>query len=105
MLKIFKDFFKMKNILLLTGLLATGIGAYGGMPQPPKLFIEITQKYEILQWFLVYVLIWQGSGGYDEKISLYGTIVLFILYKIVIMLEETEYIKKNFLQKIIKKTD
>ena len=95
-LKALKNLFKFKNVqqslLVLLGLLGTGIGAYGGMPQPPKLFVDLTQQYEILQWVLVYVLIWQGAGGYDEMLSVIGTIILYILYKIVERLGENEQV-------------
>ena len=81
-------------MLVMIGLLATGIGAFGGLPQPPKLFVDITQRYELLQWVLVYVLIWQGAGGYDEYLSLLGTISLFILYKLVERLSDNQRLYK-----------
>jgi hypothetical protein len=88
-------FKSLQNLLLvIVGLLATGIGAFGGLPQPPKLFVDITQRYELLQWILVYVLIWQGAGGYDEYLSLLGTISLFILYKLVEILSDNEKLYK-----------
>jgi hypothetical protein len=88
-------FKSMRNMLLvMIGLLGTGVGAFGGLPQPPKLFIDITQRYELLQWVLVYVLIWQGAGGYDEYLSLLGTLVLFILYKLVERMSDNEKIYK-----------
>ena len=90
-------------MLVMIGLLATGIGAFGGLPQPPKLFVDITQRYELLQWILVYVLIWQGAGGYDEYILLFGTIVLFILYKLVERLSDNERLYQILDLPIIKK--
>jgi len=89
---IFKDsglpnFFSKQGFAIVIGLLGTGIGAYGGMPAPPKTFVKAVDKYPLLQWFLVYVLIWQGAGGFDEKLSLYGTILIFAIYKIMIHAE------------------
>jgi len=76
------NFFTKQGFAIVIGLLGTGIGAYGGMPAPPKSFVLLVDKYPILQWFLVYVLIWQGAGGFDEKLSLYGTLIVFAIYKI-----------------------
>ena len=84
------------TILLLTGLLATGVGAFGGLPQPPKLFTDLTEKYVLLQWALVYVLVWQGSGAYDEVLSIFGTIVLYVLYNLFKKLGENQKLY-NFL--------
>ena len=78
-IELLKNIFSLKHLLTIIGLLGTGIGAFGGMPQPPKLLIKITE-IKIVQWLLVYVLIWQGAGGYDELLSLYGTFILFVLY-------------------------
>jgi len=77
------NMFNKQGLAIVIGLLGTGIGAYGGMPAPPKTFVKAVDKYPILQWFLVYVLIWQGAGGFDEKLSLYGTLIVFALYKII----------------------
>ena len=82
------NFFTKQGLAIVFGLLGTGIGAYGGMPTPPKIFIKAVEKYSFLQWFLVYVLIWQGAGGFDEKLSLYGTIIVFGVYKGIIFLEK-----------------
>lgn len=78
-----KKFFNKHNLGIIIGLLGTGIGAYGGMPPPPQTFIKLVDKYKFLQWFLVYVLIWQGAGGYDELISFIGTIIIFAIYKLI----------------------
>jgi hypothetical protein len=77
------NFFSKQGFAIVVGLLGTGIGAYGGMPAPPKTFIKLVDRFPILQWALVYVLIWQGAGGFDEKLSLYGTLIVFGLYKLI----------------------
>jgi len=89
-----KDIFNIKNFLVAVGLLATGIGAFGGMPQPPKILIKLTEKYQVLQWLLVYVLIWQGAGGYDEKLSVIGTLILFVIYILVKKLDNNKKLYK-----------
>ena len=78
-----KKIFNKQNFGIVIGLLGTGIGAYGGMPPPPQTFVKLVGKYKFLQWFLVYVLIWQGAGGYDEKISFMGTIIIYAIYKLI----------------------
>ena len=89
------DLKNLKNtLLILVGLLGTGVGAFGGLPVPPKIFSDLTQRYELLQWVLVYVLIWQGAGSYDELVSLLGTIFLYILYKIVEKLSKNKKLYK-----------
>lgn len=77
------NMFNKQGLAIILGLLGTGIGAYGGMPAPPKTFVQAVDKFPVLQWFLVWVLIWQGAGGFDEKLSLYGTIIIFCIYKII----------------------
>ena len=79
----FKKIFNKKSFGIVIGLLGTGIGAYGGMPAPPQTFVKLVDKYKFLQWFLVYVLIWQGAGGYDEKVSFIGTLIIFAIYKLI----------------------
>ena len=78
-----KKLLKNKNLGIAIGLLGTGIGAYGGMPSPPSTFVKAVEKYPLLQWFLVYVLVWQGAGGYDEQVSLMGTLIIFTMVKLV----------------------
>lgn len=46
---------------LILGL-ATAIGVFGGMPTPPKIFTTLT-SLSLVQWFLVFVLVYQGGGG------------------------------------------
>jgi len=84
------NMFTKQGFAIVIGLLGTGIGAYGGMPAPPDTFVKGVEKFPLLQWFLVYVLIWQGAGGFDEKMSLYGTIIVWCLYNSII------YAEKNY---------
>ena len=55
--------------------LATAIGAYGGFPNPPRVFSEL------FRWALVWVLIYQGGSGQDSKLALLVTALMFALHK------------------------
>ena len=66
------------NQLMLAA--ATAIGAYGGMPTPPQVFTDLT-KNELVQWALVFVLIYQGGGSQDPKLSLLVTAAMFAAHK------------------------
>ncbi len=59
--------------------LATAIGAFGGFPDPPKIFEDLI-KFEIIKWFLVFVLIYQGGGGADIEFSFFVTIIVYVIY-------------------------
>jgi hypothetical protein len=59
---------------------ATGIGAYGGFPPAPKAFQNFAQS-ELAQWFLVFVLLYQGGAGQNVEFALQVTCVMYILHK------------------------
>lgn len=59
---------------------ATALGAYGGFPEPPQTFKTLTQN-EMVQWALVFVLIYQGGGGQDLKLTLLMTGAMFAAHK------------------------
>ena len=59
---------------------ATAVGAYGGFPTPPAAFTELT-KNEMVQWALVYTLIYQGGGAQDPKLSLLMTAAMFAAHQ------------------------
>ena len=58
--------------------IVTAIGAFGGFPQPPKVFGRLI-KYEPVQYFLLFCLIWQGGAEQDWKLALKVTLVLYII--------------------------
>lgn len=74
------------NIILVT---ATIVGAFGGFPQPPKAFVNLT-KYSIVQWLLVFVLAYQGGAGQDIPFAVGATVVTFLLYHFVRYFEGSE---------------
>lgn len=70
--------YKTKQIVLA---LATGVGAWGGFPSPPQSFIDFFANNEIARYILVFILVWQGGGGQDPKLSLLITGAIFALAK------------------------
>lgn len=66
------------NVQQLVLVLATVVGAWGGMPEAPPRFVELTRN-PMVQWALVFVLAYQGGGGQDLTLSALGTAMLFAL--------------------------
>jgi len=60
--------------------LATAVGAYGGFPNPPALFRQLTAN-ELVQWAMVFVLVWQGGAGQDSKLALLVTAAMYAANK------------------------
>ena len=67
---------------------ATGIGAYGGFPAAPPIFTKITQN-EIVQWALVFVLLYQGGGSQDIKLTTMITVAMYVVHTILSNIEES----------------
>lgn len=67
----------MQNLLLATSTL---IGAWGGFPDSPKIFKKITENI-FVQYFLVFILLYQGGTNQDITLSLIMTLVFFIVNK------------------------
>lgn len=63
--------------------LATAIGAYGGFPEPP-LFFKNLIKNEMVQWALVWILIYQGGSGQDMKLTTLITAAMYSAHKALI---------------------
>lgn len=64
----------------------TILGAFGGFPQPPKVFQTLT-SYRLVQWALVFVLAYQGGAGEDPILAAAATVVTFIIYMVLRGLE------------------
>lgn len=60
--------------------LATALIAWGGFPQPPEIFVKLSQ-YELFQYLLVFILIWQGGAKQDPKTALIATAIVYIISK------------------------
>jgi hypothetical protein len=69
--------YNQKQIVLA---LATAIGAFGGFPTPPTPISNLF-KNEMVQWSLVFILIWQGGGSQDVKLSAIITIGIYVVIK------------------------
>ena len=57
---------------------STGLLAYGGWPEPPRQFKELTNNV-FFKWFLVFNLIWQGGANQDPKLAVLITATMFSL--------------------------
>lgn len=60
---------------------ATVMGAWGGFPKPPEAFLALT-KYELFQWFLVFVLAYQGGAEEDIRQALIITVIFYLVTKL-----------------------
>jgi hypothetical protein len=67
--------------------LATGIGAYGGFPTAPAIFNRLA-KHEIVQWTLVFVLLYQGGAGQDIKFAAMATVAMYVVHMVLNKMEE-----------------
>ena len=65
----------------------TAIGAFGGMPNAPKIFQDLA-KNEWFQWLMVFVLIYQGGGSASPELSAVATIVVYVVVKLLDMMYE-----------------
>lgn len=82
---IFRDLLKAET-LKIAMIIATTVGAFGGFPEPPRSFMALT-KYQLVQWFLVFVLVFQGGAEGHAMQALGATVLSFVLYKVVRYLE------------------
>jgi hypothetical protein len=60
---------------------ATGLGAFGGFPKPPRVFNNLLETYPIFRWLLVFILVWQGGAKQDHKLATLITATIFALSK------------------------
>jgi len=87
---------KSKQFWLVIGTsIATALGAFGGLPTPPKTFTDIIKNYPFIQWILMYILILQGGSGFDFIFAAFSTAVVFALYQIIIFFENKNTISPN----------
>ena len=78
------DAYANKTLLLN---FCTAIGAFGGMPNPPKILTQLTEKFWPLQWLLVVILVYQGGGEQDFHLAIEVTIICFIIYRILAVID------------------
>ena len=60
---------------------ATGLGAWGGFPAPPRAFNKFVAN-ELVQYALVFVLLMQGGAGKNYKLAGLVTGIMYALHKI-----------------------
>lgn len=72
--------------------LVTAVGAFGGFPEPPNTFKKIIRN-KVVQYFLLFLLIWQGGGGQDWKLSAKVTVIIFLMFSVIKMFSSK---KENF---------
>jgi len=89
--------FKSKDFWLVIGTsIATALGAFGGLPDPPQTFKNIIRDYPFVKWILMYILILQGGSGFDYMFALISTVIVWLIYNAVTFFE-----KKNPISPII----
>ena len=81
--------------------IVTAMGAFGGFPEPPHIFKKFI-KNKIVQYLLLFLLIWQGGGGQNWKLSVKVTVVIFVLITVMNMYEKKK--REHFSYKVIKKS-
>ena len=74
-----KDDLPTNETLILA--IATGLGAWGGFPAPPRGFNRIVSN-ELVQYALVFVLLMQGGAGKNYKVAGLVTGVMYALHRI-----------------------
>ena len=77
-LKVGNDVPTTESIILAV---ATGLGAWGGFPAPPKGFNKFVTN-EIVQYALVFVLLMQGGAGKNYKLAGLVTGIMYALHKV-----------------------
>jgi hypothetical protein len=83
--------FTKTGIPIIIGMLLTGIGSYGLLPSPPPIIVSLNEKYPIFKWVLVYILILQGGGDFNEFETLVGTGIAYGVHKYLMTIDPSEY--------------
>jgi hypothetical protein len=67
---------KHKNLVLN---ICTAIGAFGGMPDPPKFFTFFVDNIPGFKWLMTIILIYQGGGEQDILLAMQIALGFFVL--------------------------
>lgn len=78
--------FKINTRIPFTGpalllAFATGVGAFSIMPTPPQVLQDLGKK-KIVQWAMLFAMLWQGGAGQDAKLAAFVTAAMFVIYQI-----------------------
>ena len=60
--------------------LCTAIGAWGGYPTPPLWWQDFVNSHELVKWFLLAVLIFQGGDEQEFQMAIEFTILFYLAY-------------------------
>ena len=60
--------------------LCTAIGAWGGYPTPPVWWEDLVNSHELVKWFLLAVLIFQGGDEQELQMALEFTALFYLAY-------------------------
>ena len=58
----------------------TAIGAWGGFPEPPLWWEKFVNSHELVKWFLLSILIFQGGDEQELQMALEFTLLFYLLY-------------------------
>jgi hypothetical protein len=60
----------------------TAIGAFGGFPAAPKQFNDLV-KDELVQYAMLWILIYQGGGSQDPKLTTMVTVLVYAVMQMI----------------------
>ena len=69
---------KSKNINNWILAILTALGAYGGFPEAPEWWKKFT-KYQIVQFIVLWMLVYQGGGNQEIIWSLLIALIVYVL--------------------------
>lgn len=85
-----EELLSKNGVMIIVAMLITGIGAFGMFPETPKSIIKVVDKYPSIKWILVYLLIYQGAGSYNELNAFVGTALIYFLMKYLYSIDEVD---------------
>ena len=69
--------------------LCTGLGYLGGMPKAPRLFDDFIERFPIMRWVLVMVLIYQGGGEQNLQLAIEITVIFYLIHSFLMEIENS----------------
>ncbi len=79
--------------------IATAIGAWGGFPKPPQFFTDLVEASDLVKYFMVFILIWQGGGNQNFHTSVTITLVVYAITMLAKFKQKYDIVKvENFRQ-------